>query len=447
MGRVHATDAVTPVSLYQEVITRDYTKSLALSERAQQWTPYGSQTLSKAACRFPYGAFPPVLVRGEGCHVWDADGNEFIDLICSLGATAIGHNHPHVTAAVMEQAARGTLFSLPHPLEGAVAERFCRLLGWPTAAKFAKTGSDACSMAVRAARAYTGRDVVLVADNGYHGTHDWFTVTRPDHPGVPLLSASMTTSHGSFNWPPVCIFKYNDLDSLKDWFRDGIPVALVMLEPTLFTPPVPGFLQGVVDLAHEHGALVCFDETILGGRMAVGGGTEYFGVTPDLAVYGKALGGGYPIACVVGAMDVVKCAVGYSGTFFGDCIGLAALDATLDVYRDERIIDTQWITGQLLMAVLGLGLERWKLDATVDGYPFHPRLTFAQGRYRMSLWLQEMAERGVLWHPAGINIPGTMSAEDGAHVHEAIIESLDVVAHGGQLRGAEIQDVQIRRAP
>ena len=314
---------------------------MALSERAAQWTPFGSQTLSKAACRFPWGAYPPVLVRGDGCHVWDADGNEFIDLICSLGATAIGYGNEHVALAVHEVVRNGPLFSLPHPREGQVAERFCKLLGWPTAAKFAKTGSDACSMAVRAARAYTGRDVVLVADNGYHGTHDWFTVVRDQHPGVPDWMADGAEQFG-----------YNDLFSLETLlsFRvaDGHPPALVMLEPTLFTPPARGFLRGVVDLAHQHGALVCFDETILGGRMAVGGGGEFFGVQPDLAVFGKALGGGYPIACVVGAMDVIKGAVGYSGTFFGDTIGLAAMDATLDVYRDESIIETQWDAGSAM---------------------------------------------------------------------------------------------------
>src|SRR5574343_1360385 len=158
---------------------------MALSEQAQHWTPFGSQTLSKASVRFPWGAYPPVLVRGEGCRVWDADGNEFIDLICSLGATAIGYGNGHVTNAVAAQMRDGTLFSLPHPLEGQVSQQLCARLGWPTGVKFAKTGSDACSMAVRAARAYTGRDTVLVADNGYHGTHDWFTVVRPEHPGVP----------------------------------------------------------------------------------------------------------------------------------------------------------------------------------------------------------------------------------------------------------------------
>jgi glutamate-1-semialdehyde 2,1-aminomutase len=414
---------------------RDYTKSMALSERASQWTPFGSQTLSKAACRFPWGAFPPVLVRGEGCHVWDADGNEFIDLICSLGATAIGYGNSHVMNAVARQMAKGTLFSLPSPLEGQVAERFCKLLGWPTAAKFAKTGSDACSMAVRAARAYTDRDVVLVADNGYHGTHDWFTVLREQHPGVPndLLRLIDT-------------FEFNDLASLDDAL--GADVALVMLEPTLFTPPTTGFLEGVVAMAHEHCALVCFDETILGGRMAVGGGGEFWGVVPDLAVFGKALGGGYPIACVVGAMDVIERAVGYSGTFFGDCIGLAAMDATLDVYRDEPIIDNQWNVGTGIMLALNAGITANKLEAVADGYAIHPRLTFTglKANYQMSVWLQEMAERGVLAHPAGFNVPGVMTPDDVASVLMAISDSLAAVADGVPLRGDEIQGVQIRGA-
>ena len=102
---------------------RDYTKSIALSKRAQQWTPFGSQTLSKASVRFPEGAYPPILVTGKGCHVWDADGNEFVDLICSLGATTLGYGHPQVTAAVHAQVDAGPILSLPNPLEGMVAER------------------------------------------------------------------------------------------------------------------------------------------------------------------------------------------------------------------------------------------------------------------------------------------------------------------------------------
>jgi glutamate-1-semialdehyde 2,1-aminomutase len=414
---------------------RDYTKSMALSERAQQWTPFGSQTLSKAACRFPWGAFPPVLVRGEGCHVWDADGNEFIDLICSLGATAIGYGNRHVTNAVARQMCNGTLFSLPHPLEGHVAERFCKLLGWPTGAKFAKTGSDACSMAVRAARAWTGCDTVLVCPTCYHGTHDWFNIVRPEHPGIPAFMEN-----------GIWTFSYNDLNGLEDALGDR-DVALVMLEPTLFTPPAPGFLQGVVDLAHTYGALVCFDETILCGRARIGGGGEWFGVTPDLAVFGKALGGGYPIACVVGDRDVIAGAAGYSGTFFGDCIGLAAMDATLDVYRDEPIIDNQWNHGTGIMLALNAGIKANGLEAVADGYAIHPRLTFTglKANYQMSVWLQEMAERGVLAHPAGFNVPGVMTPDDVASVLMAISDSLAAVADGVPLRGAEIQGVQIRR--
>jgi glutamate-1-semialdehyde 2,1-aminomutase len=436
---------------------RDYSKSIALSERSKHWTPFGSQTLSKASCRFPEGVYPPVLVRGEGPRVWDADGNEFIDLICSLGATAIGYGHPRVTDAMKAQIDRGPLFSLPNPLEGQVAERFCKLLGWPMAAKFAKTGSDACSMAVRAARAYAGRNVVLVADNGYHGTHDWFTVLRDQHPGVPeWMNRGVRT------------FAYNDLFDLQRKLSDSVwkeayvwtdeagthgetvptahPIALVMIEPTLFMPPAAGFLQGVVDLAHQHGALVCFDETILGGRMALGGGGEYFGVVPDLAVYGKALGGGYPIACVAGAADVIAGAVGYSGTFFGDCIGLAAMDATLDAYEQEPIIARQWEAGTAIMAHLGKTLNLFCLPGVVDGYAIHPRLTFTGdgGRYRMSLFLQEMAENGVLWHPAGINIPGRLTDAELQQVLTAIRLSLYAIAKGSTLRGAPIQDVQIR---
>ena len=416
---------------------RSYPQSEAWLERARAVTPHGSQTLSKQACRFPVGAHPLALVSGRGCRVTDVDGHDYIDLICSLGATTLPYHHPVVEGAVLAQILNsGPIFSLPHPLEAEVAGTLCARLGWPQQAKFAKTGSDACSMAVRAARAFTGRDVVLIADNGYHGTHDWYTVTKDQHPGVP-----------SWLHAGVESFAFNHLGHLEALLEeDG--VALVMLEPTLYTAPEPGFLAGVVDLAHRHGALVCFDETILGGRMALGGGSEYFGVTPDLAVFGKALGGGYPMAALVGLADVVTCAAGYSGTFFGDAIGLAAMRATLDVYRDEPVIASQWEVGEAIQQTLLDEAIALGLPIIVDGYPFHPRITFRDDadRVLMSTFLQACADRGVLWHSAGVNVPALMPASDVKATLRALRGALVAVAAGEPLRGAVIEASQIRPA-
>jgi glutamate-1-semialdehyde 2,1-aminomutase len=436
-------------------------KSLALYDRALKATPGGSQTLSKQARRFPIGAHPLFFSRGDGAHVWDVDGNEYIDLICSLGATTVGYHHPVIEEAVIRQIREsGPSFSLPHPLETEVAEKLCGALLWPEQAKWFKTGSDACSCAVRAARAFTGRDVVLYADNGYHGTHDFYTVTRPVHPGVPEKLADLIEP-----------FPYNDLAALECRLTEKLigttatidqsgrwtvtqrevdpePVALVILEPTLFTVPDPGYLDGVIRLAHEHGALVCFDETILGGRAHLGGGGAWFGVRPDLAVFGKALGGGYPIAALVGRRDVLECSTGYSGTFFGDAIGLAALSATLDLYEQEPLCGNQWRDGRAIMDTLQREADEIGLPIVLDGFPFHPRLTFVgdEDQRLMSTFLQECAERGVLWHSAGVNCPALLTREDLYQVCRALKEALCAVAAGEPLRGAVIEDAQIRPA-
>lgn len=405
---------------------RSYAKSLEWYWRAKKVTPGASQTMSKQPTKFPLGAYPAFIERGKGSHVWDMDRNGYIDWICSLAAVTLGHGHREVNLAVAEQLYKGTLFSLPHHLEAIVAERLCTIIPCAEMVSFIKTGSEATEAAIRVARAFTGRDVIVTVGAGYHSWHSWFSAVKPEHPGVPFDYEFLVRS-----------FTYNDLPSLAaaltsytDEIEEDVlsdKVAAVILEPTLLTPPAPGFLEGVRDLAHAHGALLIFDEIVTGFRWARAGGQEYFGVTPDLATFGKGMANGFPLACLVGWRDIMRHADLVSGTFGGDLIGLAACNATLDVYEREPVIEHLWKIGTAFRDGLTALIQKHGLPARIVGYGVHPKLkweyrdefpiTADDATSLMSLFLQETAERGVMLHPGGWNVSY-------AHTEQDVAESL-----------------------
>ena len=227
--------------------------------RAERVIPCGTQTLSKGPTQFVQGVSPIYLERGRGSHVWDVDGNEYVDFPMALGPVILGYAEPAVDDAIRRQLDDGITFTLMHPLEVEVAERIVALCPGVEAVRFGKSGSDALSAAVRAARAHTGRSQVLVA--GYHGWHDWYVGSTTRNRGVPAEVAALTTT-----------FAYNDLDSLAAALAAHRgSVAAVVLEPAGLDTPDDGYLQGVVDLARSAGAVSVFDEVITGFRFAPGG--------------------------------------------------------------------------------------------------------------------------------------------------------------------------------
>ena len=240
------------------------------------------------------GFAPKYLVRGQGSHVWDADGNEYIDYPMGLGPVTLGHAHPEVNAAIAAQLAHGNCFSLMHPLEVELAERIRRIVPCAEQVRFGKNGSDATAACVRAARAKTGRAHILRC--GYHGWQDWsidasYGVRAPK--ACPAEVMALTTS-----------FPYNDLPALERLLgpqRRWPPSSWSRWRPSLRQP---GYLAGVRELATRHGAVLVFDEVITGFRYARGGAQEYFGVTPDLAAMGKGVANGQPLSIVCGRRDV-----------------------------------------------------------------------------------------------------------------------------------------------
>jgi glutamate-1-semialdehyde aminotransferase/spore coat polysaccharide biosynthesis protein SpsF (cytidylyltransferase family) len=296
-------------------------KSQAWFARSKKVIPGCAQTFSKGYTQYVQGVAPLFLERGEGCRVWDVDGNQYIDYVQGLLPNILGYAHPEVNRAAAEQLARGHSFSLPHPLEVELAERLTRLIPCAEMVRFGKNGSDATSGAVRAARAFTGRD--RIACCGYHGWQDWYIGSTTRNAGVPQAVRELTHP-----------FVYNDLASLESLLaaHPG-EFAAVIMEPFNFVEPAAGFLQGVKDLAHQHGAVLIFDEICVGFHFGLGGAQKLLGVTPDLACFGKAMGNGFPIACVVGRAEIMPVfdEIFYSFTFAGEVASMAAAMKVLDI--------------------------------------------------------------------------------------------------------------------
>lgn len=303
-------------------------RSRELWARAERVIPLGTQTLSKSPTQFVQGVSPIYLERGRGSHVWDVDGNEYIDYPMALGPVILGYAEPVVDEAIARQLRDGITFTLMHPLEVEVAERIVAMCPGVEAVRFGKSGSDAMSGAIRAARAFTGRDHVLVA--GYHGWHDWYIGTTTRNRGVPAAVSALTST-----------FPFNDLDALDAALRarQG-DVAAVVVEPAGAEVPAPGFLDGLVERCRAHGAVSVFDEIITGFRLAPGGARERYGAIPDVSCYGKALGNGMPIAAIAGTWDVMRTFedVFFSGTHGGEALSLAAARAVLDTLADGTVL-------------------------------------------------------------------------------------------------------------
>jgi glutamate-1-semialdehyde 2,1-aminomutase/spore coat polysaccharide biosynthesis protein SpsF len=368
-------------------------KSNAWLDRARKVIPGCSQTFSKGSNQHVRGVAPVFLAKGQGCRVWDVDGNEYVDYIQGLLPNILGYAHPGVNAAVSLQLAQGHSFSLPHPLEVELAERLVRLIPCAERVRFGKNGSDVTSGAVRAARAITGRE--RIACCGYHGWQDWFIGSTTRHAGVPAAVRALTHP-----------FVYNDLESLQKVLTEHkSEFAAVILEPVNFWPPSLGFLQGVKNLAHEHGALLIFDEICSGFHFGLGGAQKRFGVAPDLACFGKAMGNGFPIACVVGRTDVMKVFedIFFSFTFGGEVASMAAAMTVLDVLETTDALARMDATGRVLQEGLNVLAKEAGLQNRIKciGYPFWSLIKFldVDGKDSLllrSLFTQECVKRGVL---------------------------------------------------
>jgi glutamate-1-semialdehyde 2,1-aminomutase len=370
-----------------------YAKSEEQLARARETIPLGSQTFSKSITQYPLGVSPYFVSHAKGSKLWDIDGNEYIDFVNALCSVTLGYADPDVNAAVAEQLGKGTIFSLSHPLEAEVAELLREMVPSAEMTRFGKNGSDATSGAIRAARAFTGRDHVLTC--GYHGWQDWYIGATARNKGVPEATRALTHA-----------FPYNDLLALEAKLSElEGRVAAIILEPMNTTAPAPGFLEGLKERAHKAGALLVFDETITGFRYANGGAQELFGVKPDLTTLGKGIANGFPVSAVCGRKDVMMEMeeVFFSFTMGGETMSLAAAKATLEKLKREPVAATMRKRGKRLKEKVQALIDTHKIGQFISltGDPTWSFLVFKDADSTTSweiktLWMQEVMARGFL---------------------------------------------------
>lgn len=398
----------------------DITVSDQYYERALAVQKPITQTLAKGPGQFIKGVAPKYLDRGKGAHVWDVDGNEYLDFNAAIGPISLGYCYPVVDEAIRKQLEKGITFSLMSPLEVELSELIQEVIPNAEAVKISKTGADVCSAAIRVARAFTGRDKVFCC--GYHGWHDWYIAVTSRNAGIPDAIQDMTYT-----------FEYNDIESIKAALDDT--VAALILEPFIFEAPKPGFLDELAAVCRQNGTLLIFDEMWTGFRIALGGAQEYFNVKPDLAVYSKACANGMPIALLTGRADVMELfnseVFSYT-TFGGEALSLAACIATIHELRDQNVPAYLNEKGALLKDgynQLATELDMAHLTKCI-GYNCRSMVTFSpeagNGLELKTLMQQEMIKRGVLW--AGFhNMCFSHSDEDITYALSAYRDVLPII--------------------
>lgn len=352
-------------------------KSEQMYQRSLELIP-GAVLGIRRPYNFVPGEYPIFFESAKGGRVTDVDGNEYIDLLCAYGPIIIGHREEEIDNAVIEQIQnRGFCFSLTQPTQNILAEKLNELIPCSEKSVFVKTGSDATSAAVRIARAYTGRDKIIRC--GYHGWHDWCVEVKG---GVPKSVYEDTHE-----------VEYNDLDQLEDLYKSiGDQVACMIITP-LGHPlankveyPKEGYLEGVKKLAEKYGAVLIFDEIRTGFRVNLGGAQKEFGVTPDMAVFGKAMANGYPIGAVTGKkeiMDVLIDKAFLSSTFFPNSTEQIAALKTIEILERENVIDKIKERGNRVTKRVEKLIADSGIPSEYSGDPWMPFITFIQDENKL----------------------------------------------------------------
>lgn len=402
--------------------------SARLRERAHAVIPGGAHTYAKGDDQYPVLS-PGFIARGRGSHVWDVDGNEYVEFGMGNRAVGLGHAYGPVIRAARDAMEDGANFTRPARIELECAETFLATISGAEMVKFCKDGSDATSGAVRLARAYTGRDMIaLCGDHPFFSTDDWFIGTTPVNSGIPEQVKRLTTT-----------FRYGDLDSVRLLF-DRYPdrIAALIAEASRGDDPAPGYLQSLQDLCHANGALLIFDEMITGFRWDVRGAQGLYGVVPDLSCFGKALANGFSVSALAGKREFMR--LGgidhtdrprvflLSTTHGGETHALAAAIATMKVYADEPVVAHLYAQGRKLREGISEAARRRGVEQHFKvvgrdcclAYASMDREGRASQAFR-SLFLQETIRRGVLMPSLVVSythddadVERTIEAADGA---------------------------------
>lgn len=380
-----------------------FDKSNELRVRAKRLIPGGAHTYSKGDDQFP-GQAPHTIMRGKGARVWDADGNEFVDWQMGLTSVLLGHAYEPVVESVRKELEFGCNFVRPSYLEAELAERVIDLIDSAEMVKFGKNGSNATTAAVKLARAYTGRDLVLRADQPFFSIDDWFIGDTVVNSGIPQGIRDLTRH---------C--RFNDLAEMEKAFAEyGKDVACVILEPAATEEPKPGYLQGIADLCKKYGAVFILDEVVTGFRFHPKGAQHLYGVKPDLSCFGKAMANGFSISAIVGKREIME--LGgidhdrervflLSTTYGGETHHLRAAMKCLEIMtaNDNEVSRHVWAVGKRIRENYNAIARELGLDklTRVDGIDCRPYLVFLDDQGKpdnvlRTLFMQEMIKHGVL---------------------------------------------------
>ena len=380
----------------------NFNKSKFLQKKSHALIPGGAHTYAKGDDQYPELS-PGFLESGKGCHVWDLDGNEYIEYGMGLRSVTLGHAYEPVIEAASRQMQLGINFNRPSSIEVECAEKFLSLIEGADMVKFAKNGSDVTTAAVKLARAYTGRDMVAICvDHPFFSVDDWFIGTTDMSAGIPRAIKDLTVK-----------FHYNDIEEVRALFKKyPDQIACLFMEVERLDAPKEDFLQRVKEICHTNGALLIFDEIITGFRWHLGGAQKYHNIVPDLSTFGKALGNGYSIASLCGKREIMELGGLYhdqekvfllSTTFGAETHSLAAALATMKVYETEPVIEHLYRQGVRLTKGIHQSVQEHHLEGHfgVLGKPCN-LLYFTRDQSKQpsqpfrTLFLQEIIKRGII---------------------------------------------------
>jgi len=383
-------------------------KSLNFKKRANSVIPHQTGTFSRSASHFVEGVYPSYIESAQGSHFTDVDGNEFLDYLCALGPITLGYNYEPVNKAILEQLKKGILFSLPHKIEVEAAEKISQTIPNAEMVKFEKSGSNAVTGAVRAARALTKRDKVAYCGSG--GVwHDWQAAMVTRDGGVP-----------KFNHELIKVFDYNDSEGLEQIMEDNNEeIAAVILEPTIYEKPQKDFLKKVRKITDDNNSILILDEVITGFRFDLKGGQKYFDIKGDIVCFGKGMGNGLPISAITGPTEFMKIfnELWVSSTNNSESLSLAGTIAVIEEMEQKKTIDHCWKMGSKLFESWNKICKENNVNSEIYGYPVRMNMKCMDKSGKISqelkaVILQEMIKKNIFISPSWLSVSYSHSEQD-----------------------------------
>lgn len=406
--------------------TKYFPTSGKLFERAKNYLPAGVGSTSRAIWS-GWEPYPLFVEKGTGSHIIDVDGNEFIDYLLGLGPMLLGHRPTVVTDAVIKQIQEtGTVFALGSSLEVDAAQKVCDSIPSVDKVRFLNSGTEAITYALRIARVYTGRKKIIRFEGMYHGFSDSIYWNKhPSANAIDLYGNCIPEPQGP-GLPEgikdsLIICQWNDLDALTKIIEENYKdIAAIITEPIMCNTgcilPKPGYLEGMREVSEKYGILLIFDEVITGFRIGLAGAQGYYGITPDLSVFAKGLGGGYPVAALGGKKEIMALVdtgeVSVAGTYSSNGIAIAAVSATMDYLHNKKVyeelnknatrlrieLDKLWKRSKIPAYVSGIGamFQVWFSDKPIFNY--REAVKYANSDI-FHIWWEEMLYQGILFHP------------------------------------------------